>query len=211
MTEQEHPWETVPEQDAVPETSPAENTDTPDTPIAVSNPDAVLPPDEPTEPDGLKPFLTWNRLPFPPSRCRRGFPENSWESCSGRAFAWYFRRCCWCGAGTGGVLHHPSGKGRVPRRLYGYDLLGKGNLDSGKLISPDFSYACLLPFGGSLLMLLFLPFFGLSMTTHMLGMLLFFLLLTAVLLDAPEMHWDYRWLYHSGDLPHDSQRQQKAP
>ena len=37
MTEQEHPWETVPEQDAVPETSPAENTDTPDTPIAVSN------------------------------------------------------------------------------------------------------------------------------------------------------------------------------
>ena len=27
MTEQEHPWETVPEQDAVPETSPAENTD----------------------------------------------------------------------------------------------------------------------------------------------------------------------------------------
>ena len=55
MTEQEHPWETVPEQDAVPETSPAENTDTPDTPIAVSNPDAVLPPDEPTEPDGLKP------------------------------------------------------------------------------------------------------------------------------------------------------------
>ena len=32
MTEQEHPWETVPEQDAVPETSPAENTDTPDTP-----------------------------------------------------------------------------------------------------------------------------------------------------------------------------------
>ena len=35
MTEQEHPWETVPEQDAVPETSPAENTDTPDTPLSL--------------------------------------------------------------------------------------------------------------------------------------------------------------------------------
>ncbi|MFQ9094741.1 MAG: hypothetical protein ACLR5S_10970 [Ruminococcus sp.] len=36
MTEQELPWESVPELDAVPETSPAVNTDTPDTPIAVS-------------------------------------------------------------------------------------------------------------------------------------------------------------------------------
>ena len=71
----------------------------------------------------------------------------------------------------------------------------KATFDSGKLISPDFSYACLLPFGGSLLMLLFLPFFGLSMTTHMLGMLLFFLLLTAVLCwMLREMHWDYRWI-----------------
>ena len=30
----------------------------------------------------------------------------------------------------------------------------KATYDSGKLINPDFSYACLLPFGGSLLMLL---------------------------------------------------------
>ena len=36
----------------------------------------------------------------------------------------------------------------------------KATYDSGKLINPDFSYACLLPFGGSLLMLLFLPLFG---------------------------------------------------
>ncbi|WP_462367459.1 hypothetical protein [Ruminococcus callidus] len=49
----------------------------------------------------------------------------------------------------------------------------KATYDSGKLINPDFSYACLLPFGGSLLMLLFLPLFGFSMTTNMMGMLVF--------------------------------------
>lgn len=57
----------------------------------------------------------------------------------------------------------------------------KATYDSGKLINPDFSYACLLPFGGSLLMLLFLPLFGFSMTTNMMGMLVFFLLFTTSL------------------------------
>lgn len=84
MTEQEHPWETVPEQDAVPETSPAENTDTPDTPIAVSNPDAVLPPDEPTEPDGLKPSdlepAAISAEPVPESVPRKQLGKLFWES-----------------------------------------------------------------------------------------------------------------------------------
>lgn len=48
--------------------------------------------------------------------------------------------------------------------------------ESGKLVNPDFNYACILPFGGNLLMLLFMPFFGVSYTTHCLGMLLFVLL-----------------------------------
>lgn len=71
----------------------------------------------------------------------------------------------------------------------------KATFDSGKLISPDFTYACLLPFGGSLLMLIFMPFFGLSMTTHMLGMLLFFLLLTLGLCwMLREMHFSKGWV-----------------
>lgn len=71
----------------------------------------------------------------------------------------------------------------------------KASYDSGSIFNPDFSYACLLPFGGSLLMLIFMPFFGLSMTTHTLGMLLFFLLfLTGFCLMLKEMHWNYRWI-----------------
>ncbi|MGN1403272.1 MAG: hypothetical protein ACI4XB_02995 [Ruminococcus sp.] len=71
----------------------------------------------------------------------------------------------------------------------------KASYDSGTIFNSDFSYACLLPFGGSLLMLIFMPFFGLSMTTHTLGMLLFFLLfLTGFCLMLKEMHWNYRWI-----------------
>ncbi len=69
----------------------------------------------------------------------------------------------------------------------------KATYDSGKLINPDFSYACLLPFGGSLLMLLFLPLFGFSMTTNMMGMLVFFFLFTTSLCWMHrQMHWDSR-------------------
>lgn len=49
--------------------------------------------------------------------------------------------------------------------------------DSGKWISDDFKYAALLPFGGNLLMLLYIPFFGVSVTTHNLGMTTFAILL----------------------------------
>lgn len=49
----------------------------------------------------------------------------------------------------------------------------QASYDSGRLVDPDFYYATLLPFGGSLLMLPFFPFFGMSMTTHLAGMALF--------------------------------------
>jgi hypothetical protein len=52
-------------------------------------------------------------------------------------------------------------------------LWAKASYDSGKLVNPDFNYACFLPFGGSMLMLIFMPFFGFSYTTHALGMILF--------------------------------------
>ena len=55
-------------------------------------------------------------------------------------------------------------------------LWAQASYDSGKLIYDGFQYAAVLPFGGNLLMLIFMPFFGYSMMTHNLGMLLFLLL-----------------------------------
>lgn len=54
--------------------------------------------------------------------------------------------------------------------------------DAGALLNPDFEYACFLPIGGQLLMIPLIAVFGVSMTTHVLGMWLFFLLFTASLL-----------------------------
>lgn len=65
--------------------------------------------------------------------------------------------------------------------------------ESGHIYNADFAYACLLPFGTNLLMLPFFPFFGLSMTTHVLGMLLFFILFTVFFcLMLHEMGWGIR-------------------
>ncbi|MBQ1244587.1 MAG: hypothetical protein IIX94_02450, partial [Clostridia bacterium] len=55
-------------------------------------------------------------------------------------------------------------------------LWAQVTFDTGKLVDGGFHYAAQLPFGGNLLMLVFMPFFGYSMTTHKLGMLLFLLL-----------------------------------
>ena len=55
-------------------------------------------------------------------------------------------------------------------------LWAQASYDSGELIYDGFQYAAVLPFGGNLLMLVFMPFFGYSVTTHNLGMLLFLLL-----------------------------------
>lgn len=48
--------------------------------------------------------------------------------------------------------------------------------ESGRLFSRDFIYATLQPFGGMLLMLPFIHFFGFSLTTHLIGMTLFAIL-----------------------------------
>lgn len=52
-------------------------------------------------------------------------------------------------------------------------LWAKASYDSGSLFAEDFCYAAFLPFGGSLLMLPFIHFFGVSFTTHIIGMVLF--------------------------------------
>lgn len=58
----------------------------------------------------------------------------------------------------------------------------QATFDSGKIISDNYSYAALLPFGGNLLMLIFMPFFGVTMLTHELGMTLFALLFVGSLI-----------------------------
>lgn len=64
--------------------------------------------------------------------------------------------------------------------------------ESGRLFDPTFTYACFLPFGVNLLMLPLIGLFGVSVTTHVIGMALFFLLFTgSFLLMLREMEW--RW------------------
>ena len=58
-------------------------------------------------------------------------------------------------------------------------LWAQASYDSGKWISPYFYYAAQLPFGGNLLMLPLIPFFGVSVVTHNLGMMLFMFLFVA--------------------------------
>jgi hypothetical protein len=74
-------------------------------------------------------------------------------------------------------------------------MWAQASYDSGTLFNPNFHYACLLPFGTSLIMLALIPFFGVSMTTHILGMLIFFLLFTASLIwMLREMEWSWQWI-----------------
>ncbi len=58
-------------------------------------------------------------------------------------------------------------------------LWAQASCDSGSLFNPDFGYAAMLPFGGTMLMIPFIGIFGVSMTTHHIGMVLFTLLFFA--------------------------------
>lgn len=58
-------------------------------------------------------------------------------------------------------------------------LWAQASCDSGSLFNPDFGYAAMLPFGGTMLMIPFIGVFGVSMTTHYIGMVLFTLLFFA--------------------------------
>ncbi len=66
-------------------------------------------------------------------------------------------------------------------------MQGKG------LINPDFTYAALMPFGGNIFMQIWIPFFGISMLTHTLGMVTFFVFFVGFLcLMLREMHFGLR-------------------
>ena len=66
--------------------------------------------------------------------------------------------------------------------------------DAKALYNTEFTYACLLPFGGELLMMPFVALFGVSFTAHTLGMLLFLAALTAaVVWFCRTMDWSWGW------------------
>lgn len=66
--------------------------------------------------------------------------------------------------------------------------------DGGWIYNLDFNYAAFLPFGGSFLMLPFIPIFGVSMTTHVLGMTLFYILfLLAILWFCRSLKFSWLW------------------
>lgn len=58
-------------------------------------------------------------------------------------------------------------------------LWAQASYDSGTLFNPDFGYAAMLPFGGTMLMIPLVAVFGVSMTAHNIGMILFTLILFA--------------------------------
>lgn len=58
-------------------------------------------------------------------------------------------------------------------------LWAQASYDAKSLFNPDFGYAAMLPFGGAMLMAPLIGIFGVSMTTHHIGMVLFALLMFA--------------------------------
>ena len=52
---------------------------------------------------------------------------------------------------------------------------------SGRVFNPDFNYAGMLPIGGNLLMQLWMPFYGTSLTTHAIGMFSFLIVLAGAM------------------------------
>lgn len=67
--------------------------------------------------------------------------------------------------------------------------------ESGSLFNSDFDYACLLPFGTTLIMTVLIPVFGVTMTTHVIGMLCFFLIFTGALVwMLRRMKWSWGWI-----------------
>ena len=89
----------------------------------------------------------------------------------------------------------------MPSRYYFHSdttdtlMWAAASYDAGALFDPEFAYACLLPFGTSLIMTALIPLFGVSMTTHVLGMMIFFLLFTAALMFMlRQMGWSWKWV-----------------
>ena len=74
-------------------------------------------------------------------------------------------------------------------------MWAEASYESGKIFSPDFGYACFLPFSTNLIMQALMPFTGVSMTTHVLGMFGFFILFSgSLILMLRQMGWKIGWI-----------------
>ncbi|MBR1555073.1 MAG: hypothetical protein IJ644_06755 [Oscillospiraceae bacterium] len=74
-------------------------------------------------------------------------------------------------------------------------MWAEASYESGSIFNSDFGYACFLPFGTNLLMRILIPFTGVSMTTHVLGMLGFFILFSvSLILMLRQMNWKIGWI-----------------
>ncbi len=72
-------------------------------------------------------------------------------------------------------------------------LWAYASYDSGSIFNENFKYACLLPFSTSLLMIPLIAIYGLSMTAHVMGMVIFFdLFVLFLFLMLREMGWQLR-------------------
>jgi hypothetical protein len=73
-------------------------------------------------------------------------------------------------------------------------LWAQASYNAKALLNSHFQYAGFLPFSGYLLMLPFIGAFGVSMTTHTIGMVLFLVLFVAsILFFARSLKWNMRW------------------
>ena len=61
-------------------------------------------------------------------------------------------------------------------------LWAQASYDGKAMFNPDFGYAAMLPIGGATLMLPFISLFGVSVTTHRIGLILFTLILYAAVI-----------------------------
>lgn len=67
-------------------------------------------------------------------------------------------------------------------------------LDGKTIMNPDFGYACLLPFGGNLIMAPFVAIFGVGMKAQIIGMVIFALLFTlSIVYMCRTMELNYKW------------------
>lgn len=80
-------------------------------------------------------------------------------------------------------------------------LWAQATFDSGKVFSPDFNYAALLPFGASVWLIPLIAIFGMTMKTHVIGMVIFAVLFAlSMFLLMKKMKWSYAWTFGTSAL-----------
>jgi len=75
-------------------------------------------------------------------------------------------------------------------------LWAQASYESGKVFSENFKYAALLPFGASVWLIPLIAAFGMTMNTHIIGMVIFELLFfAAILFLCRALKWNWTWSF----------------